>query len=122
MGRPRILISEKDTRQIEALAGFGMTLDQIALVLNISSRTLDRWLQDEQVLALYKKGCAVAEATIARTLFEKAKDGDMTALIWWEKTRARRTDKPAESNSAPSQDSITIYIPSNGRDDELARN
>jgi len=116
MGRRRLQISEKDKKQIEALAGFGLTLDQIALVLNISPRTLDNWLQNDEINALYKKGCAVAEATIARTLFEKAKAGDMTALIWWEKTRAGRMDKAAEINKHSYVNPVTIYIPENGRD------
>lgn len=93
MGRKRIPITERDKDQIQTLSGFGLTLDQIATVLNISPRTLDNWLQDEEIDAFYRKGCALAQVEIAQTLFEKAKSGDMTALIWWEKTRAGRTDK-----------------------------
>lgn len=115
MGRPRIPITERDKQQIQTLAGLGMTLDKIALVLNISPRTLDRWLKHDEVLALFQKGCALAEQTIAKTLFEKARDGDMTAIIWYERTRCGRTEK-AEVKHTGNTSPVQIFLPDNGRD------
>ncbi|PZV05770.1 MAG: hypothetical protein DCF32_10670 [Leptolyngbya sp.] len=92
MARPKIEITERDRTQIEIMAGLGLTVEQIAAILNISKRTFHRWCSDPEVLALYKKGLSGAEMTIAKSLFDKAKAGDTTAIIWYEKTRANRRE------------------------------
>lgn len=92
MPRSRIEITDRDKQQIEIMAGLGMTVQQIAQILGISKRTFNRWCEDEAVLAHYKKGLSGAEMTIAKTLYDKAKGGDTTAIIWYEKTRANRKE------------------------------
>ncbi|MFH7241763.1 MAG: helix-turn-helix domain-containing protein [Spirulina sp.] len=92
MPRQRIEITERDKQQIEVMAGLGMTVEQIAQVLGISPRTFNRWCESPDVLAHYKKGQDSAQVTIAKSLFEKAKGGDTTAIIWYEKTRAGRRE------------------------------
>lgn len=92
MPRRKIEITERDKQQIEIMAGLGLTVQQIAQILGVSKRTFNRWCEDENVLAHYKKGLAGAEVAIAKTLYEKAKGGDTTAIIWYEKTRANRKE------------------------------
>jgi hypothetical protein len=92
MGRKAIEVTAKDAQQIETMAGLGLTVEQIASVLNVSKRTFNRWCEDPGILAHYKKGQDTAQVTIAQTLFQKARDGDTTALIWYEKTRAGRRE------------------------------
>ncbi|MEO0851974.1 MAG: hypothetical protein AAFY15_00520 [Cyanobacteria bacterium J06648_11] len=123
MGRPKIPISDRDIQQIEVMAGLGMKLDDIALVLNISPTTLDRWLKDERVKMPYKKGVAMAKLTVSKTLFDKAKGGDMTAIIWFEKTRCGMSDRVQVDAShevhapAVDPDAITLDLP----DEEIDR-
>ncbi|MBD1995334.1 hypothetical protein H6G00_01645 [Leptolyngbya sp. FACHB-541] len=89
-----------DLAQIEILAGFGLTLDQIAITIGISPSTLDKWLKDPDINTLYKRGKAKAEAEISKTLFQKARDGNIPALIWYEKTRFGRTEKRLDEMEA----------------------
>jgi hypothetical protein len=92
MARKKIEVTAKDAQQIEVMAGLGLTVEQIATVLGISPRTFNRWCQDPTILAHYKKGLDTAQVQISQTLFQKAKDGDTTAIIWYEKTRAGRKE------------------------------
>lgn len=103
-------ITARDQQQIEVLAGLGLSLDRVALVLGISGSTLDRWLQADEVKMLYKNGVAKAETTIAKTLFEKAKDGDMTALIWYEKTRMGRSDRTEVKHTGSADSPVEIVL------------
>ena len=72
------------------MAGFGVRNDDIATYLGITEKTLVKYYKEELAT-----GAIRANATIAKTLFQKAKDGDTTACIFWLKTRAgwRETQK-----------------------------
>ncbi len=90
----RIDFSAKELRQIERLARFH-TQDEIAEILEISSKTLRRKVQsDARVLSSYKKGKAKLNGAIARTLIFKALSGDTTCMIFYLKCQAgwRETD------------------------------
>jgi len=115
MGRRRIPITERDKQQIEVLAGLGLTLDNIARVLGISPRTLDRWLKNPDILALYKKGQARAEIEISKALFELAKSGCISAIIWYEKTRCGRSDRAEVKHTGDAESPVRIFLPDNGR-------
>lgn len=93
MGRPRKSITAKHLRQIETLAGYGLTEKQIACVIGLSAATFRRRKEDEdRVLSALEKGQAVAQSVIAQALFVKARNGDLGAIVWWEKTRAGRRE------------------------------
>ena len=71
----------RDTVQMHALVGTPQSV--IADVLNIDAKTLRKWYRAELDLAKAK-----ANATIGGALFNKAKAGDTTAMIFWMKTQA----------------------------------
>lgn len=72
-GRPKIIFSEFQIRQVEILAGLGLTREQIALVLGVSERTLRRRKADDEALAeAIATGQALAAMQVARTLFDLA--------------------------------------------------
>jgi hypothetical protein len=48
--------------------------------------------EHDRVLRAIENGKAKAENEIGRTLFDKAKAGDLGAIVWWEKTRADRRE------------------------------
>jgi hypothetical protein len=98
MGRPKIEITDEQLRQAELLAGYGLTQDQIADVLGIAHRTFARKQDEPRVLAALQKGRAEAQHKIGKSIFEKALKGDMTAAIWWEKTRAGRHEKVVQEH------------------------
>lgn len=93
MARPTIEITDDQLRQIEVLAGYGLTQKAIARVLGLSERSWRNKKQEERVAAALEKGLAVAESVIGQALYIKAKSGDLGAIVWWEKTRAGRTEK-----------------------------
>lgn len=71
----------RDTVSLHALVGTPQEV--IADVLGIDPKTLRKHYREELDQALAK-----ANATIGGTLFNKAKSGDTSAMIFWLKTRA----------------------------------
>jgi len=87
-------VDENMLRQVEELAGYGLTLDQIAAVLGFSERTMHRRKdEDENLVAAIKRGKAKAAAIVGKSLFGRAKEGDVPAIRWWEMTREGRSER-----------------------------
>ena len=73
-----------EQRQIVQLhATIGTRQDDIAAIIGIDPKTLRLHYREELDLAAAK-----ANATIGGALFNKARGGDTTAMIFWMKTRA----------------------------------
>ena len=85
-GRPEFEPSGAERKQVEALSGYGLPIDQIAVLVrdSIHIDTLRKHFSNELVA-----GKAKANSGIGRTLFQKAMGGDTTAMIWWSKTQMR---------------------------------
>lgn len=83
MARPDHLPTKatRDTVSLHALVGTPQ--ETIAGVLGIDAKTLRKHYREELDHALAK-----ANATIGGSLFNKAKSGDTTAMMFWLKTRA----------------------------------
>jgi|694.fasta_scaffold28320_7 hypothetical protein len=87
-------IDENMLRQVEELAGYGLTLEQIAAVLGFSERTMHRKKDsDDALMAAIRRGKAKASAIVGKSLFGRAKDGDVPAIRWWEMTRDGRSER-----------------------------
>jgi len=71
----------RQTVQLHTMVG--TTQADIARVLNIDEKTLRKYYRDELDLAKAK-----ANATIGGALFNRAKSGDTSAMIFWMKTQA----------------------------------
>lgn len=104
-----------DIGEVERLAAQGLTQTEICLCLGISEDTLGRRKQESAELAeAIKRGKAKAASVIADKLFQMAKDGDLGAIVWYEKTRHGRTDKVQQTTT-----NITIdwtQVPADIRD------
>ncbi len=98
MARPTIELTDDQVRQIEVLAGYGMTLNGISAVLGIAPGTLRKKRDEERVSAALQRGLAVAESVVGQALYIKAKQGDMAAIKWWEQTRTGRSEKVINEN------------------------
>jgi transcriptional regulator with XRE-family HTH domain len=96
-GRPsktEDLTSPDVLRQVEELAGYGLTQEQIAAVIGLSERTLRRRKEDTEVFsAAIQRGKAKASAEVGKSLFRRAKEGEVSAIRWWEMTRDGRSEK-----------------------------
>ncbi len=81
--------SEKTRAEVSALTSFGNTQEQIADHIGINSDTLRIHYRDELNNSVVR-----ANAKVAAKLFRKAtEDNDLTAMIFWLKTRAKWREK-----------------------------
>ncbi len=112
-GRPPYQITDHDISQVEEMAGKGMTLHQIAIMLDISDSTLDRWLKEPRIKRAYERGRLVAMGQVSGTLFNLAIKGDVVAAIFYLKSQFGWQDRPKEEVQTGSQ--VVFYIPDNGR-------
>ncbi len=85
-GRDPFVPTETERKQVEALSGYGLPLDQIAVLVRkgINVDTLRTHFAEELI-----SGKAKANSQVGRTLFQKATSGDTTAMIWWSKTQMK---------------------------------
>jgi hypothetical protein len=89
-GRPPFVPTDADRKQVEALSGYGLPVHQIAALIQggISVDLLYDHFRDEMV-----SGKAKANSQIAQTLFQKAKGGSESAMIWWTKSQMRWSER-----------------------------
>ena len=87
-GRPPYLVTADTRKKVFDLSIVGTRYEDIALVLGISDDTLTKYYKPE-----LEKGRIEANAAVAGTLFEKAKQGDTSSMIFWLKTRAQWSEK-----------------------------
>jgi hypothetical protein len=78
-------------RQVETMAAYGIPESDISRVVGIDPKTLRKHYRDELDLGETK-----ANAQVAGFLFSAAKNGNVTAQIFWLKTRARWKETPSE--------------------------
>ena len=89
--------------EVSALTSFGNTQEQIAMHLGIDIDTLAKYYRDELDNSVLR-----ANAKVAKGLFKKAtEDEDLTAMMFWLKTRARWRERDSANepeNNAISED------------------
>jgi len=86
--------TDKSRAEVSALVSFGITQEDIARYIGISVDTLAKYYRHELDTALIR-----ANAMVANKLFRKATEGDdLTAMMFWLKTRARWREKDASDD------------------------
>ena len=85
-GRPAFIPTDAERKQVEALSGYGLPIEQIAVLVRtgIHVDTLRIHFATELI-----SGKAKANGQVGKTLFQKVMAGDTTAAIWWSKTQMR---------------------------------
>ena len=104
-GRPAVVFDEVMTRQYEELASV-LTKAQCADFFGISLTTLKEVEKRQpEVYDSYKRGKSQAIANVANNLVKQAKDGNMSAAIFYLKTQAgwSETQKLDVSGDFPTQ-------------------
>jgi hypothetical protein len=91
MGRRAHKPDPSQRRQVEAMAAYGIPEPDIARVTGVDPKTLRKHYREELDL-----GEAKANAQVAGFLFSAAKNGNVTAQIFWLKTRAKWRETPVE--------------------------
>ncbi len=90
----RTSVAALDLEKIEDLAAKGLTLNEIAAALGIDVRTLyNHRKKFREVGEAINRGAANGIAMIANKLFEAAKNGNVTAQIFYLKARAGWRDQ-----------------------------
>lgn len=91
---------------VEQMTGMGCSLDQVGGVLKVSHDTIQRHFKHELATAV-----ARANTKVAGALFQNAMGGNVTAQIFWLKTRARwREVNEIEVTATQIIPSITISV------------
>jgi len=85
-GRKSFEPTDSERKQVEALSGYGLPIDQIGVLVRdgIDADTLRKHFAIELI-----SGKAKANGQVGKTLFQKVMAGDTTAAIWWTKTQMR---------------------------------
>lgn len=88
----KIKLTDEQITSIEKMASLGFSRDVIAKIIGICRNTLDKCGKDnKRVREAFDSGRDKADINIVSSLYQKAMDGDITALIFWLKNR-----KPAD--------------------------
>jgi hypothetical protein len=90
--------TEQERKQVEAMSGYGLPIEQIAVLVRngIDTDTLRKHFATELI-----SGKAKANSGVGRTLFQKAMGGDTTAKIWWTKTQMRWAEPHRLEHTSP---------------------
>jgi hypothetical protein len=120
MARKAFVVNEAVHDKVRHLAGVGVRQDDIAKIIGCAPKTLRKQCRDD-----LDRGVAEANATVSGYLFAAAKAGNVTAQIFWLKTRAHWREKSAPDDPPPGSDagsnSQVVLLPDNSRDPELTQ-
>lgn len=125
----KIELDDVAIANIRTMATLGMSVSAIAAMLReslnikISERSL--WSlkkNNPKVREAFTAGLAKAEYRVGLALFEKASEGDLGAIKYFEATRLGRTEKQVQEVHhkglpEPSDSNVLVFIPDNGRGD-----
>jgi hypothetical protein len=133
MARKAFVVNEAVRDKVRHLAGVGVRQDDIAKIIGCAPKTLRKQCRDD-----LDRGVAEANATVSGYLFAAAKAGNVTAQIFWLKTRAhwregtaadaQAADAQAADAQAPRADAdaaadspVLLVLPDNSRNAELTQ-
>ena len=98
--------TDQQRRQVEAMAGYGVPIKQIAAIMDMSDNTLMKHYRKE-----LDAGDAKATAKVAETLYRKAvEDRDTASIIFWMKARAGWSEKQRLEHTGPNGAPLGINV------------
>ena len=78
MARPAFVVTEAMCERVRYLAGLGVPQEDLAKIIGCSPKTLRKRFRDE-----LDRGAAEANASVAGSLFNSAKAGNVAAQIFF---------------------------------------
>src|SRR5438445_6428571 len=113
MARRAFVVNAAVRDKVRHLAGVGVAQDDIAKIIGCAPKTLRKRCRDD-----LDRGVAEANATVSGYLFASAKAGNVTAQIFWLKTRAQWRENAARSDAASGGDAegsspVVLLLPDN---------
>jgi hypothetical protein len=119
-GRPTLQFTDAQRKLVSKMSGFGVPFANIAALVTddgIDEDTLNKHFKKE-----LSQGKAKSNAKVGQTLFNKAIEGDTSALIWWTKTQMRWKEDKSEPVTL-TEESITqiarVIISCNNKTEQL---
>ena len=106
MGRPAHMPDPMLRRQVEAMAGYGVTEAQIAGLIGIDTKTLRKHYRNE-----LDHGHVKANVKVAENLFRKATGEGreaVTAAIFWMKARAQWREVSLHQHDVATPEPVTV--------------
>ena len=106
-GRKPFEPTDHERKQVEAMSGYGVPIEQIAVLVRdgIDADTLRKHFAQELIA-----GKAKANAQVGKTLFQKVMAGDTTAAIWWTKTQMRWAETHRLEHTSPDGSMTAEYL------------
>jgi len=119
MARKPFVVNAAIREKVRHLAGLGVPQDDIAKIVQCSPKTLRKRCRED-----LDRGAAEANAIVSGCLFAAAQGGNITAQIFWLKSRARWRERDVSDGRAAASDTeanspVVLVLPDNGRDPEL---
>lgn len=107
--KPPKVLDDKQMIELEALASF-LTIPQMADYFMIAPRTFQRILERQpEAMARYKKGKANAIFSVANSLMNQIRNGEVASTIFYLKTQAGWSDKSSDlSDEKPPATKVVI--------------
>lgn len=103
VGRPPYKPTDQNRLQVKTLAAVGIRHEDIAAKLGISVDTLTRYYRQE-----LDDGRVDANAVVAKSLYEQARAGNTSAMIFWLKTRAGWKETMVNEHTGPDGQPINV--------------
>jgi len=107
----KVLLTEKEIDQASKLAGLGLNMKQIASVIGVCKKTIERRMHDQpELVVAIEKGRAEALAMVSKTAYQMATSGKspVSTFFWlkckggWSETDVDTRDKDNEYKSPVS--------------------
>lgn len=106
--------TEETRKKVESYYAVGVPQADLSKVLGIDVKTLRKHYRKELDESLVKANAAVGGA-----LYSKALSGDASSIIWWEKTRAGKSDKSAVDVTSNGQTVSSVLSLIDGQSKDL---
>jgi len=121
MSRKAFAADEAMRERVRYLAGVGLPQDDIARIVGCAPKTLRKRFRDD-----LDRGIAEANATVCGYLFAAAKAGNISAIIFWLKSRVHWRERGAADAAPTPADAaatspVLLVLPDNSRDAELTQ-
>lgn len=110
-GRPKKVLTDEHIRQVEAMAGLGLPLREICIVLGISERVLrQRKSEEKKLSAAWERGKAKDHVFTAGKLREQVSAGNLNATMFSLRAKHKwRDDKEGEKSETKSAPTKIVF-------------
>ena len=113
MPRQPFVPTDRQRDHVKALAAFGNRQEDIARVIGVSERTLRKYFRQE-----LDRAAIETNTQVCASLYKQAKEGNVTAAIFWLKCRARWRERPDfQAPANPAAFEVHIHKDERGKKD-----